>query len=48
LDIIIPMMEIIRTTCQCCGSRKARIIQDERYHGLRGICRVCDGNWAES
>lgn len=34
--------------CQACGSTNARIEEEPKYHGLRGRCPDCGGDWPES
>ena len=38
----------INIKCLGCDSEEAYIYFDERYHGLRGFCPICEINWPES
>lgn len=34
--------------CQSCGSANAKLVFESRYHGFRGRCPDCGGDWPES
>ncbi|MDE1766196.1 MAG: hypothetical protein KGI27_07990 [Thaumarchaeota archaeon] len=37
-----------RTQCQSCGCDNAIVVPEPRYHGFRGRCPDCGGDWPES